>query len=49
MRLAPNILALKQAIDTGLIGDLLEIRAHGKQDHRAGGEDLVVLECTCLA
>jgi predicted dehydrogenase len=43
MRLAPNILALKQAIDSGLIGDLLEVRAHGKQDHRAGGEDLVVL------
>jgi predicted dehydrogenase len=43
MRLAPNILALKQAVDSGLIGDLLELRAHGKQDHRAGGEDLVVL------
>jgi predicted dehydrogenase len=26
-----------------LIGDLLEIRAHGKQDNRAGGEDLIVL------
>jgi predicted dehydrogenase len=43
MRMAPNILALKQAIDQGLLGELLEIRAHGKQDHRAGGEDLVVL------
>ena len=43
MRLAPNILALKQAIKQGLLGELLEIRTHGKQDHRAGGEDLVVL------
>jgi predicted dehydrogenase len=43
MRLAPNILALKAAISEGLIGELLEIRAHGKQDRRAGGEDLVVL------
>ena len=43
MRLAPNILALKTAVEQGLLGDLLEIRAHGKQDHRAGGEDLIVL------
>jgi len=43
MRLAPNILALKRALDQGLIGELQEIRAHGKQDHRAGGEDLLVL------
>ncbi len=43
MRLAPNILALKGALGQGLIGELLEIRAHGKQDHRAGGEDLIVL------
>jgi len=43
MRLAPNILALKTAIPQGLLGELLEIRSHGKQDHRAGGEDLVVL------
>jgi predicted dehydrogenase len=43
MRLAPNMLALKTAIEQGLLGELLEIRSHGKQDHRAGGEDLVVL------
>ncbi len=43
MRLAPNIIFLKQRMDAGLIGDLLELRAHGKQDHRAGGEDLMVL------
>jgi predicted dehydrogenase len=43
MRLAPNILALKTAIENGLLGELLEIRSHGKQDRRAGGEDLLVL------
>jgi hypothetical protein len=43
MRLAPNILFLKTAIEKGLVGELLEIRAVGKQDTRAGGEDLIVL------
>lgn len=43
MRLAPNLVFLKQQMGAGLIGDLLEIRAHGKQDHRTGGEDLIVL------
>ena len=43
MRLAPGIQHLKTALDSGLIGDLLEIRAHGKQDARAGGEDMIVL------
>jgi predicted dehydrogenase len=43
VRLAPNILALKAAFDRGLIGELNEMQAHGKQDKRAGGEDLIVL------
>jgi predicted dehydrogenase len=43
MRLAPNIVLFKQRLQEGLIGELLEIRSHGKQDRRAGGEDLVVL------
>lgn len=43
MRLAPNIAYLRDVIGGGLIGDLLEIRAWGKQDHRAGGEDMMVL------
>ncbi|HNR71717.1 MAG TPA: Gfo/Idh/MocA family oxidoreductase [Verrucomicrobiota bacterium] len=43
VRLAPNILFLKQCLADGLMGELLEMRAQGKQDHRAGGEDLVVL------
>jgi len=43
MRLAPNIVLLKQRLQEGLIGELLEIRAHGKQDRRSGGEDMIVL------
>lgn len=43
MRLAPTIRHLKTTLDSGLIGELLEIRAHGKQDARAGGEDMIVL------
>ena len=43
MGIAPSIQHLKQSIDSGLIGELLEIRAHGKQDARAGGEDMIVL------
>ncbi|HMC26707.1 MAG TPA: Gfo/Idh/MocA family oxidoreductase [Verrucomicrobiae bacterium] len=43
MRLAPGILHLKSALDNGVIGDLVEIKAYGKQDSRAGGEDMLVL------
>lgn len=43
MRLAPSVVHLKKRIDEGLIGDLQQIRAFGKQDARAGGEDLLVL------
>ena len=43
MRLAPAVLELKSLIDRGALGRLLEIRAHGKQDQRAGGEDMLVL------
>ncbi|MBI3851547.1 MAG: Gfo/Idh/MocA family oxidoreductase [Verrucomicrobia bacterium] len=43
MRLAPSILHLKREMENGLIGDLLQIRAYGKQDARAGGEDMLVL------
>jgi predicted dehydrogenase len=46
MRIAPNVRALQKAVaDKSLVGDLLEIRANGKQDARAGAEDLVVLGC----
>jgi predicted dehydrogenase len=30
-------------IEQGLIGDVLELRSRGKEDHRAGGEDMLVL------
>jgi predicted dehydrogenase len=43
MRLAPAIPHLKKSIDAGLLGDLLQIDAWGKQDNRAGGEDMMVL------
>jgi len=43
MLLAPSVVHLKRAIDDGLIGDLLQIDAWGKQDARAGGEDTLVL------
>jgi predicted dehydrogenase len=42
-RLSPATLMLKRMIDDGTLGELLEIRVHGKQDRRAGGEDMVVL------
>ena len=43
MRLAPAVVHLKKRMEEGLLGDLLEMRAWGKQDRRSGGEDLVVL------
>lgn len=43
MRLAPQMARFRQALREGLIGDVVEMRAYGKQDARAGGEDLMVL------
>jgi predicted dehydrogenase len=43
MRMIPNVVRLKQAIAEGLIGDVVEVRSFGKQDTRAGGEDMMVL------
>jgi predicted dehydrogenase len=48
MRLSPPLLHLKKLVDEGLIGQLLEVRTRGKEDHRAGGEDLMVLGTHCL-
>jgi predicted dehydrogenase len=39
----PIMVRLRQAVREGLIGDLVQMRAHGKQDPRAGGEDMMVL------
>ncbi len=43
MRMMPVVRRLKQALGEGLIGEVRELRAFGKQDSRAGGEDLMVL------
>jgi predicted dehydrogenase len=42
IRLHPNILHAKKVVEDGLIGELLEVRTRGKEDHRAGGEDWMV-------
>jgi predicted dehydrogenase len=42
-RVSPATLDVKRRLDDGELGELLEIRVHGKQDQRAGGEDMVVL------
>jgi predicted dehydrogenase len=47
-RLLPQILHLKKLVDDGLIGQLLEIRTRGKEDSRAGGEDMMVLGTHCM-
>jgi predicted dehydrogenase len=43
MRMMPVATRLKQALREGLIGELVEMRAFGKQDARVGGEDMMVL------
>jgi predicted dehydrogenase len=47
-RVSPSVERLKSLLGEGLLGDLLEIRARGKEDRRAGGEDLMVLGTHCL-
>ena len=43
-RASPAIEAVKQLVfEEGYIGQLLEMRGRGKEDTRAGGEDLIVL------
>lgn len=43
MRLSPMVLETRERLRRGEIGQLLEIRSRGKEDARAGGEDLIVL------
>jgi predicted dehydrogenase len=43
MRMAPSVVALREQVASGLIGELQQMRAFGKQDARAGGEDMLVL------
>ncbi|MBM4026128.1 MAG: Gfo/Idh/MocA family oxidoreductase [Planctomycetes bacterium] len=42
-RYSPALAHAKKALADGLLGDLLELRGRGKEDARAGGEDLMVL------
>jgi predicted dehydrogenase len=42
-RYSPRLQQVKDLIADGRIGDLLEMRGRGKEDQRAGGEDLMVL------
>ncbi len=43
MRLYKDMIFLKKLLKEGFIGDVLEMRACGKEDNRVGGEDLIVL------
>jgi predicted dehydrogenase len=40
---SPRVKVVKELIKDGKIGDVLELRGHGKEDRRGGGEDLMVL------
>ena len=42
-RVSPANHIAKQIIDSGQIGKILSMRGRGKEDHRGGGEDLMVL------
>lgn len=42
-RYSPRTRIITQMIQSGTLGELVEIRARGKDDHRGGGEDLWVL------
>src|SRR5437867_1857084 len=43
MRLSPIVLDVRERVRRGEVGQLLEMRGRGKEDTRAGGEDLMVL------
>lgn len=42
-RISPRVAVIRQLLEQGKIGDLLEVRARGKEDARGGGEDMMVL------
>jgi predicted dehydrogenase len=42
-RYSPRVKVVKELLAAGRIGDVLELRGHGKEDARGGGEDLMVL------
>ncbi len=43
MRCSPFTVKALDLIEAGEIGEIHEVRGRGKEDHRAGGEDIVVL------
>lgn len=47
-RHAPAYAAVRDLIETGRIGKVLELRGRGKEDQRGGGQDLWVLGCHVL-
>jgi predicted dehydrogenase len=42
-RYSPRLLRVRELIASGRLGDVLELRARGKEDSRGGGQDLMVL------
>lgn len=42
-RYSPRLTVVKKLIAEGRIGDVVEVRARGKEDARGGGEDMMVL------
>jgi predicted dehydrogenase len=42
-RMSPAVLQAKRMVEDGRLGKLLSLRGCGKEDHRGGGEDLMVL------
>ena len=42
-RYSPSLRHVQRAIANGVLGDIVELRGRGKEDHRGGGEDLMVL------
>src|SRR5437764_2120765 len=42
-RYTPRLQRVREMIASGRLGDLLEMRARGKEDSRGGGQDLMVL------
>jgi predicted dehydrogenase len=48
MRTCPILDVVQEKIAAGIIGDLQEIRCRGKEDRRAGGEDMMVLGTHCF-
>ncbi len=48
MRVCPILDYVERRIAEGLIGQVQEIRSRGKEDRRAGGEDMMVLGSHCF-